>query len=210
MQDWFDNECRAATENKNKAYKKMINRKFTRNATEEYKQTRSNEKRLHKSKKKCHKENLLEEVERLKSSNESRAFYRAVNKEQHTVYERKAERYFERLEIREFLIAIFRRERTRILPHESDKNSHRKFSAPCCFVDKKKKYRLSTFVLFILRRERTRILPHESDKTQPPKILSTMLFRSFTCDTFETYPSKKPPFFAKEQMIYITSCKLLY
>ncbi|GIY04458.1 DUF1758 domain-containing protein [Caerostris darwini] len=81
IQDWFDNECRAATENKNKAYKKMINRKFTRNATEEYKQTRSNEKRLHKSKKKCHKENLLEEVERLKSSNESRAFYRAVNKE---------------------------------------------------------------------------------------------------------------------------------
>ncbi|GIY23161.1 hypothetical protein CDAR_56011 [Caerostris darwini] len=25
----------------------------------------------------------------------------------------------------------------------------------------------------------------------------------FTCDTYETYPSKKPPFFVKEQMIYI-------
>ncbi|GIY79406.1 hypothetical protein CEXT_806841 [Caerostris extrusa] len=59
----------------------MINRKFTRNATEEYKQTRSNERDYTKSKKKCHKENLLEEVERLKSFNESRAFYRAVNKE---------------------------------------------------------------------------------------------------------------------------------
>ncbi|GIY97524.1 hypothetical protein CEXT_557131 [Caerostris extrusa] len=63
----------------------MINRKFTKNATEEYKQTRSNEKRLHKSKKKCHKENLLEEV---KSSNESRAFYRAVNKEHKTLNQR--------------------------------------------------------------------------------------------------------------------------
>ena len=59
----------------------MINKKFTRNATEEYKQARREEKRLHKSKKKQHRENLLKEVERLKSSNESRAFYRAVNKE---------------------------------------------------------------------------------------------------------------------------------
>ncbi|GIY41572.1 hypothetical protein CDAR_9531 [Caerostris darwini] len=31
---------------------------------------------------------------------------------------------------------------------------------------------------------------------------------NFTCDTFETYPSKKPPFFSKEQLIYITSCKI--
>ncbi|GIX97504.1 hypothetical protein CEXT_295521 [Caerostris extrusa] len=55
--------------------------KFTRNATGEYKLARRDEKRQHKSKKICHKENLLEEVEKLKSSNESRAFYRAVNKE---------------------------------------------------------------------------------------------------------------------------------
>lgn len=59
-QDWFDNECRPANENKNKAYRKMIVKKFTRNATEEYKQARRDEKRLHKSKKKCHKENLMQ------------------------------------------------------------------------------------------------------------------------------------------------------
>ncbi|GIY22249.1 putative endonuclease-reverse transcriptase [Caerostris darwini] len=81
IQDWFDNECRVATGNKNKAYRKMIDTKLTRNATAEYKQARRNEKKLHKSQKKCHREKLLEEVERLKSSNESRAFYRAMKKE---------------------------------------------------------------------------------------------------------------------------------
>ena len=38
IQDWFDSDCRAAKENKNKAYRKKINKKFTRNVTEEYKQ----------------------------------------------------------------------------------------------------------------------------------------------------------------------------
>ncbi|GIX95977.1 hypothetical protein CEXT_98281 [Caerostris extrusa] len=71
----------------------MINAKFTWNATEEYKQARRNEKRLHKSKKKFHKENLLEEVERLKSSNESRAFYRATPSQ--VITEAPAEEYEE-------------------------------------------------------------------------------------------------------------------
>ncbi|GIX81732.1 hypothetical protein CEXT_204961 [Caerostris extrusa] len=31
-----------------------------------------------------------------------------------------------------------------------------------------------------------------------------MFYSSFTCDIFETYPSKKTPFFAKEQLIYVT------
>ena len=57
-QDWSDNECRATKKNKNKAHRKMIKRKFTRNATKEYKQDQREEKRLHKSKKKCHRENL--------------------------------------------------------------------------------------------------------------------------------------------------------
>ena len=79
VQDWLENECRIANESKNKAHRNMINRKFIRNLIVEYKQAQRVGKRLHKNKNKCH--NLLEEVERLKSSNKSKAFYLAVNTE---------------------------------------------------------------------------------------------------------------------------------
>ncbi|GIY80689.1 hypothetical protein CDAR_114961 [Caerostris darwini] len=37
--------------------------------------------------------------------------------------------------------------------------------------------------------------------------ISYILRKNFICDdTFETYLSKKPPFFAKGQMIYVASC----
>jgi hypothetical protein len=46
---------------------------------EEYRTARKEEKRVHKQKK-IHTEHELEELERLRSSNESKSFYRKLNK----------------------------------------------------------------------------------------------------------------------------------
>ncbi|GIY05504.1 hypothetical protein CEXT_544961 [Caerostris extrusa] len=43
----------------------------------------------------------------------------------------------------------------------------------------------------------------EKDIQQESCVRSLVETGNFTCDTFETYPSKKPPFFAKEQMINV-------
>jgi sorting nexin-29 len=77
--DWFDEECREVNENKNKAYKNMLNRRFTRKSIDEYRNARREEKKVHKRKKKAYRENQLDEVESLRTSNESRAFYRVIN-----------------------------------------------------------------------------------------------------------------------------------
>jgi hypothetical protein len=78
--DWFDTECEQATIIKNKAYKRMQQRNHTQKAVEEYKTARKEEKRVHKQKKKIFIERRLEELERLKSNNESKSFYRKLNK----------------------------------------------------------------------------------------------------------------------------------
>jgi len=52
--DWFDIECEQATNNKNKVYKRMQQRNHTRKAVEEYRIARSEEKRIHKQKKKIY------------------------------------------------------------------------------------------------------------------------------------------------------------
>ena len=49
---WFDDECQATTEDKNKAYRKMQQGYGTRGLIEEYKEKRSKEKTIHKRKKK--------------------------------------------------------------------------------------------------------------------------------------------------------------
>jgi len=49
---WFDAECQAATENKNKAFKKMQHGYGTRSSIEEHKDKRRKEKPIHKRKKK--------------------------------------------------------------------------------------------------------------------------------------------------------------
>jgi ABC-type thiamine transport system substrate-binding protein len=49
---WFDAECQAATENKNKSFKKMQQGYSTRSLIEEYKDKRRKEKPIHKRKKK--------------------------------------------------------------------------------------------------------------------------------------------------------------
>jgi hypothetical protein len=69
--DWFDAECEQATVTKNKAYKRMQQRNHIRKAVEEYRTVRREEKRVHKQKKKIFIECGLEELERLRSNNES-------------------------------------------------------------------------------------------------------------------------------------------
>jgi hypothetical protein len=78
--DWFDAECETATISKNKAYKRMQQRNHTRKAVDEYRTVRREEKRVHKQKKKIFTEHELEELERLRSNNGSKSFYRKLNK----------------------------------------------------------------------------------------------------------------------------------
>jgi len=66
--DWFDAECKQATISKNNAYKRMQQRNHTRKAVEEYRTARSEEKRVHKQKKKIFIECGLEELEHLRSN----------------------------------------------------------------------------------------------------------------------------------------------
>ena len=82
--DWFDAECEQATVSKNKAYKRMQQRNHTRKAVEEYRNARKEEKRVHKQKKKVYIERELEELECLRSNNESKSFYRKLNKSERT------------------------------------------------------------------------------------------------------------------------------
>ena len=69
--DWFDAECEQATISKNKTYKRMQQRN-TQKALEEYRTARSEEKRVHKQKKKIFIERGLEELERLRGNSESK------------------------------------------------------------------------------------------------------------------------------------------
>jgi hypothetical protein len=73
--DWFDTECEQATINKNSVYKRMQQINHTWKAVEEYRTARSEEKRVHKQKKKIFIECGLEELESLRSINESKSFY---------------------------------------------------------------------------------------------------------------------------------------
>ncbi|GFQ94107.1 putative endonuclease-reverse transcriptase [Trichonephila clavata] len=57
----------------------MHQKRFTRSSEEDYKTARRNEKRIHKAKKRLFYEELLKDAEHLKSSNESRAFYKIIN-----------------------------------------------------------------------------------------------------------------------------------
>ncbi|XP_071039898.1 uncharacterized protein [Parasteatoda tepidariorum] len=77
--DWFDSKSYMITEKKNAAFKKMLNKRHSRNAKIKYKEARREEKRIHKTKKKAFLEDLLKNVEHLRGSNESRAFFREIN-----------------------------------------------------------------------------------------------------------------------------------
>jgi hypothetical protein len=77
--DWFDAECEQATTRKNLAYKRMQQRNHTRKEVGEYRTARKEEKRVHK-RKKTFIEHELKELEHLRSNNESKLFYRKLNK----------------------------------------------------------------------------------------------------------------------------------
>jgi len=78
--DWFNAECEQATISKNNAYKRTQRGNHTRKAVEEYRTDRSAEKRVHKQKKKIFIQRGLEDLERLRSNNESKSFYQKLKK----------------------------------------------------------------------------------------------------------------------------------
>jgi hypothetical protein len=78
--DWFYAECEQATISKNKAYERVQQRYHTRKAVQEQRTARREEKSVPKQKKKIFIERGLEELERLRSNNKSKSFYRKLNK----------------------------------------------------------------------------------------------------------------------------------
>ena len=78
--DWFDEECQEATEEKNKAYVSMQQRGYTRASTDKYQEARRKEKQVHKRKKKQYENNQIEKLEELGQQNQIRQFYRDINK----------------------------------------------------------------------------------------------------------------------------------
>jgi hypothetical protein len=49
--NWFDEECKQVTNQKNQAYKRMQQKNHTREVVEEYREARREERRVHKKKK---------------------------------------------------------------------------------------------------------------------------------------------------------------
>jgi endonuclease/exonuclease/phosphatase family metal-dependent hydrolase len=78
QKDWFDEECKQVTKNKNEAYRLKLQRK-TRAADEEYKRLRRLEKSVHKRKKRESEKKKLEILEQTRRSNDVRKFYKSVN-----------------------------------------------------------------------------------------------------------------------------------
>jgi uncharacterized protein YhaN len=77
---WFDQECAELTDKKNKAYKMMVERRFTRAAREECREARWKEKKMDKRKKREYYEEQLKWIEDCIALNESRKFYEQVNR----------------------------------------------------------------------------------------------------------------------------------
>lgn len=77
--DWFDEQCQEVTDRKNRAYKKKLQRR-TRESEEMYRRMRREEKKVHKKKKRESENRVIEEIEVLRSQNETRKFYQKINK----------------------------------------------------------------------------------------------------------------------------------
>ena len=78
---WFDDECRIITEEKNKAYLKMIQKGGIRSYTELYRNKRREEKHIHRKKKRKFENDRLLEIETHKEHKEIQKFYKFVNNE---------------------------------------------------------------------------------------------------------------------------------
>jgi hypothetical protein len=77
---WFDQECAEITDKNNKAYKMMVQRWFTRAGREEYRESRKEEKKRHKTKKREYYEEQLKWMEDCNALKESRKFYKQVKR----------------------------------------------------------------------------------------------------------------------------------
>ncbi|XP_073836854.1 uncharacterized protein [Musca autumnalis] len=75
---WYDQECRAATEEKNAAYRATLQSVATRSARERYREKRREEKRLFRRKKREMEKRECEKNEMYRSQNEVRKFYQRV------------------------------------------------------------------------------------------------------------------------------------
>lgn len=85
--DWFDDECKLATERKNVVYRAMQQSHRTRAREEEYKELRRTEKKLHRQKKAAWEKNIVCEIERNRERgpHQARKFYQSVrNMSQYT------------------------------------------------------------------------------------------------------------------------------
>ena len=74
---WFDDECQAATEDKNKTYRKMQQGYGTRSLMEEYKEKKK--RKTHKRKKKEWMNVKLGNMELLRKQHDCRSFYKEIN-----------------------------------------------------------------------------------------------------------------------------------
>ena len=75
---WFDEECTEATENKNKAYNKTVQRCETRGAEERNKEMRNVKTRINRKKKKEYYDEQMKQVQKQLGQKERR-MYRLVN-----------------------------------------------------------------------------------------------------------------------------------
>jgi hypothetical protein len=77
---WFDQECAEVTDKMNIAYMMMVQRWFTRVAKEEYTETRREEKKMHKIKKREYYEELKwTDDSKQEAVSRSRKIYKQVN-----------------------------------------------------------------------------------------------------------------------------------
>jgi hypothetical protein len=82
--DWFDEECQVVTDEKNEAYKRMLQRSGTRGSTEEYRNKRREEKKVHRKKKCTYENQRINDIEGFRNKNETRRFYKLLNSERKT------------------------------------------------------------------------------------------------------------------------------
>jgi hypothetical protein len=80
MKDWFDNEYEVVTREKNEVYVQMLQRRSTRGLSEEYRNTRREEKKKSIEVKNAHMK-LTYDIEELRNKNESGKFSELVNTE---------------------------------------------------------------------------------------------------------------------------------
>lgn len=75
---WYDDECEKATIEKNEAYKKMIQKRFSQITTKLYKERRAHEKKVIRRKKRDFEEDQVKRLDNINPYKESRKFYQQV------------------------------------------------------------------------------------------------------------------------------------